>query len=234
MSKIEGKMQAVMVLIAKYIKKQGCTAGAIDFDYDLIMYTNQFTCYSPKSDAYSARHTFPFDVSQLLEEFMDENISRYGEGYTGGEMIIDAETNTVKLFENYEYYDEVSREIVEMTADQNKELAEVCEDYINMNIRQVSWDISGGGDSGYIEDYSYNVEYVNDDDPNKPSSNNISRSASLEDISYSLLNRNFGGWENNEGGQGTLTFYPAEGRLELNMGINESVYNKELVTTFEF
>ena len=136
------------------------------------------------------------------------------------------------LFENYEIYEETGRNSVELTAQEDKSFAEVCEDYVSMNIRKVSWEISGGGDSGYIDDSAFDIQYIDNDDPNRPS--DIQRSTGLEDIAYALLSRNFGGWENNEGGQGELIFSPAEGNLEISLGLNEAVQSNELVEIFEF
>lgn len=239
MSKLEGKVQGVMILISKYIQKQGCNSGLIEFDYDLMMNTwvnhksgNAFICLSSDDGSYDGGYTFPFDVSVILERFMVENISKYGEGYIGAEMIINTNEKTVKLFEQYEFYEETQRSSAELTAQENKSFAEVCEDYVSMNIRKVSWEISGGGDSGYIDDYAFDIQYIDNDDPNRPS--DIQRSTALEDFAYTLLNGNFGGWENNEGGQGTLTFSPAEGNLEISLGLNESVQSNELVKIFEF
>jgi hypothetical protein len=240
MSKLEGKIQGVMILISKYIQKQGCNSGLIEFDYDLMMNTwidynkstNAFKCLSSDDGGYKGGYTFPFDVSVILERFMAENTSTYGEGYIGAEMIINTNEKTVKLFENYEIYEETGRNSVELTAQEDKSFAEVCEDYVSMNIRKVSWEISGGGDSGYIDDSAFDIQYIDNDDPNRPS--DIQRSTGLEDIAYALLSRNFGGWENNEGGQGELIFSPAEGNLEISLGLNEAVQSNELVEIFEF
>ena len=240
MSKLECKIQGVMILISKYIQKQGCNSGLIEFDYDLMMNTwidynkstNAFKCLSSDDGGYKGGYTFPFDVSVILERFMAENTSTYGEGYIGAEMIINTNEKTVKLFENYEIYEETGRNSVELTAQEDKSFAEVCEDYVSMNIRKVSWEISGGGDSGYIDDSAFDIQYIDNDDPNRPS--DIQRSTGLEDIAYALLSRNFGGWENNEGGQGELIFSPAEGNLEISLGLNEAVQSNELVEIFEF
>lgn len=241
MSKLEGKIQGVITLISKYMQKQGCDLGLIEFDYDLIMNTwfnsnkgngNSFICLGSDEESYESGHTFPFDVSVILERFMEENISRHNEGYTGAYMIINTNKKTVKLFEFYENYEEGPRNSTELTAQENKSFAEVCEDYVNMNIREISWDINGGGDSGYIDDDPYDIKYIDNDDPNKPS--DIQRSTGLEEIAYELLSRDFGGWENNEGGRGSLTFSPAEGNLEISLALNEILTDKELVRTFEF
>ena len=63
-----------------------------------------------------------------------------------------------------------------------------------LNGRDARVDFSGGGDDGYIEDDMWiGSERV---DIPKP----------IEDLLYSMLNGNFAGWENNEGGQGSWEF----------------------------
>ena len=60
--------------------------------------------------------------------------------------------------------------------------------------RNARVDFSGGGDDGYIEDDMW-VDSERVDIP-KP----------IDDLLYSMLNGNFAGWENNEGGQGSWEF----------------------------
>ena len=59
-------------------------------------------------------------------------------------------------------------------------------------------DFSGGGDSGYIDDFMS----VNNSQVDIP--------ALIEDMLYSMINNNYGGWENNEGAQGSWLFGPSE------------------------
>ena len=63
-----------------------------------------------------------------------------------------------------------------------------------LNGRDAKVNFSGGGDDGYIEDDMI-VDGEQEDMP-----------AAIEDLLYSMLNGNFAGWENNEGGQGSWEF----------------------------
>jgi len=60
--------------------------------------------------------------------------------------------------------------------------------------RDARVEFSGGGDDGYIEDDMW-IDSERVDIP-KP----------IDDLLYSMLNGNFAGWENNEGGQGSWEF----------------------------
>jgi hypothetical protein len=63
-----------------------------------------------------------------------------------------------------------------------------------LNGRDARVEFSGGGDDGYIEDDMW-IDSERVDIP-KP----------IDDLLYSMLNGNFAGWENNEGGQGSWEF----------------------------
>ena len=73
---------------------------------------------------------------------------------------------------------------------------EIREFLSNENLNEIKITYNGGGDSGYIEG-----TYKTDDGKMG------SVPGFLEDISYDLL-EDFGGWEINEGSQGTITINP--------------------------
>ena len=43
MENLEGKLKAIITLVAKYMKKQNCNEGVIDFDYESMMNTSSPT-----------------------------------------------------------------------------------------------------------------------------------------------------------------------------------------------
>jgi hypothetical protein len=87
--------------------------------------------------------------------------------------------------------------------------------------RNARVDFSGGGDDGYIEDDMW-VDSERVDIP-KP----------IDDLLYSMLNGNFAGWENNEGGQGSWEFNSGDKTIffdfnynteeESNIGLNYEI-----------
>ena len=68
-------------------------------------------------------------------------------------------------------------------------------------------DFSGGGDSGYIDDFMV----IDGDQVDIP--------ARIEDMLYDMLNQ-YAGWENNEGGQGSWIFYPQNKKIEFDFNYN--------------
>lgn len=91
------------------------------------------------------------------------------------------------------------------------EMIETLNDWANRGYEEIKVDFSGGGDDGYIEDRGY-VSGGNSD---------IQIPAAYEDFMYRMLSTQYGGWENNEGGQGTFTILINSQIIELYMGLNE-------------
>ncbi len=69
-------------------------------------------------------------------------------------------------------------------------------------------DFSGGGDDGYIEDNMI----IGDEQSDIPKL--------IEDMLYRMLNGNFAGWENNEGGQGSWLFDPIDKSIFFDFNYN--------------
>lgn len=76
-----------------------------------------------------------------------------------------------------------------------------------LNGREGRVDFSGGGDSGYIDDFMV----IDGDQVDIP--------ARIEDMLYDMLNQ-YAGWENNEGGQGSWIFYPQNKKIEFDFNYN--------------
>ena len=75
---------------------------------------------------------------------------------------------------------------------------------------EIRIEFSGSGDSGYIDDYGY----TNDNNER------VTLPAVWEDKLYNILERNHGGWEINEGSEGTFTINNAEEKIELDFRMN--------------
>lgn len=84
---------------------------------------------------------------------------------------------------------------------------EVVKLFEELNGSEARVDFSGGGDSGYIDDFMI----VDGDQVDLPSL--------IEDMLYNMLNQ-YAGWENNEGGQGSWTFYSRNKVVEFDFNYN--------------
>jgi len=90
------------------------------------------------------------------------------------------------------------------------DLLETMKNWLDKGILMMKVEFSGGGDSGYIEDYGYDEK-----------GNNHPIPASMEDFLYNMLESNFGGWEINEGAQGQFEIYNKSSEIILSIGVNE-------------
>ncbi|NBU82658.1 MAG: hypothetical protein EBS55_13530 [Flavobacteriaceae bacterium] len=84
---------------------------------------------------------------------------------------------------------------------------EVVQLFKTLNGSEARVDFSGGGDSGYIDDFMI----IDNDQVDIPKL--------IEDMLYSMLNR-YAGWENNEGGQGSWIFYSTNEVIEFDFNYN--------------
>ena len=114
----------------------------------------------------------------------------------------------------------------------NFELTEENKTYIdnaieNNVVSNVTFD--GGGDSGYIEDNGENEL-----------GESVTIPSTFEDFGYNLLEKHYGGWENNEGGHGQIHLNFSEAgkvswSLEMNMNGEDGFtdqYNFEVKLDF--
>lgn len=92
-----------------------------------------------------------------------------------------------------------------------KEIIETLNQWLSEGYKFVKVDYSGGGDSGYIESNGY----TDDGDVN------IQIPAGLEDYIYQMLESNYGGWEINEGSQGTFLIDTVQKTITLEHLMNE-------------
>ena len=75
---------------------------------------------------------------------------------------------------------------------------------------EIRIEFSGSGDSGYNDDYGH----TNDNNER------VTLPAVWEDKLYNILERNHGGWEINEGSEGTFTINNTEEKIELDFRMN--------------
>jgi len=91
---------------------------------------------------------------------------------------------------------------------------------------EIRIEFSGSGDSGYIDDYGH----TNDNNER------VTLPAVWEDKLYNILESNHGGWEINEGSEGTFTINNAEEKIELDfrMNVETEATGYEFEHQFEF
>jgi len=160
----------------------------------------------------------------FIMEFIDDNRDTFLQPFddqsdnSWGEILCEFnfETKTLSFTHNVSYYEssyseedgqakpETARKLIEQ-----KNASEDCQGEV------VHMRFDGGGDSGYIESEAENEL-----------GDVVSPTGLMEDFGYEVLERHFGGWENNEGGSGTIILnFSVQNRvgytIEMNMNGEE-------------
>ena len=142
--------------------------------------------------------------------FKDELYKEYGEDvkYFSITIVLNFETKKLEL-SGYGVEDSTDYSQREFDINQNddKELYDVLEDYLNQGYDNISVNFSGGGDSGQLDGFYYEGSPIEE--------NGI-----LEYTLYELLNRHQSGWEINEGSQGEFDINCKNKTIVLNFGLN--------------
>ena len=107
-----------------------------------------------------------------------------------------------------------------------KELLEDMTKWREEGKTEIRIEFNGSGDSGYIDDYGHTNG--NNERVNLP--------AVWEDKLYNILESNHGGWEINEGSEGTFTINNTEEKIELDFRMNVEIESigYEFEHQFEF
>lgn len=201
--------------MCRYLASLGMTEGIIDIDIDGYqrMDIEDFD-FNYFSNNYSAEIPEPYIdiVKKIFQHVLDEKIIdeyRYDEvNYERLDISLDCQNKELTVGYYYSYYDIGDSSGVQWTdADEGvNEIFEILESDVTPsgdNILTVEY--NGSGDSGYIESKFTNGEDVPTD---------------IEDWCYSELESHFGGWEINEGSQGSFHFDINEKEINLNHTYN--------------
>ena len=149
------------------------------------------------------------EILQKIFNYIDES-GKYdypdieGINWHRFETQIDPEKNVLTVSNVYGYYDE--GEGSSQQWDEPELVEKMKQDIISAGIEIPENGIltaryNGGGDSGSLEGIF--------DENSEPIPSNV------EDWCYNELSRNYGGWENNEGGQGEFVFQFNDGLIDL-------------------
>ena len=142
--------------------------------------------------------------------FKDELYEKYGDEvkYFSITIVLNFETKKLELI-GYGVEDstDYSRSEFDFNQNDDKELYDVLEDYLNQGYEYISVNFSGGGDSGQLDGFY-------------SGGSPIEENGILEDTLYELLNRHQGGWEINEGSQGEFDINCKDKTIVLNFGLN--------------
>lgn len=163
-----------------------------------------------------------------IDNLIDDLTDKYELNYMGDDsdnltevtFDIDCVNNVLTIFayqEVYEYMDSGD----EYDAEDNENLLSFFNEMRNKNIKSATCNFSGGGDSGMIES---DLELDNGESMDIPSL--------IEHFLYDMLENHQGGWEIDDGSQGTFTFDFTEGKVFLDFQLNTRE-NYKVDTSYE-
>ena len=206
---MDKQLKVYLNLIGKFLEKEECPQIDIDFDpYSLNSHSGYRIYCNGKSIA------LPIDISKPLEQFM-ESISGELDTEIGDSEVyqyqvrINTKDRTLTVFSLYTVYGEDGPY---EEYDEGENAIKACEQFIKDGYTGVlTFDFSGGGDSGYVEEIGRS----------NTSDGNVNLNKLADDVCYSLLS-NYGGWEINEGSQGQIYF-----DLDKKMSTIEFTWNTE-------
>lgn len=171
----------------------------------------------------------PLKLPKRLEEFYDKLVTLVTEedfdidydNYHTIEVRYTVKNNTLTI-KDIEHIT-VTRDFSSVTDAESPEILDIFKLWFDKGFSLVKVDFNGGGDSGYIDSEGYN-----------DSERRIEIPAALDDFLYEILGRNFGGWEINEGSQGTFDIHTDDNEIILHIGVNEegtetsTIYTKQI------
>ena len=214
--------------VCRYLGSLGMIDGSIEmdidsgwnFDFDEINWEDQ-THFANNYSAEVPDGLIP--IYKKIADYIQENnlykSPQYDDiNYERIDFDIDCQKSEISVNHWYTYYQRGDSNSVTWDAEDDKEIFEewekegVLEDLDIPNDGILTIKYNGSGDSGYIEN---SFEEIGDQVP-----------AAIEDWCYNQLERNFGGWEINEGSDGEFIFNFHDMTIELN-----HTYNVEENTT---
>ena len=222
------KQKSIFELVSKYAQSRGCEYIEIDID----PWTRE--PYNGRSvgcgtEEYEKKEKMPFDISELITEYTNENLSDVDdENLSGLNFRLYPKTRTVTISGTYQEIVDGGSSESEKNKEEDENLKEIMEFLESEGIYPFAEvDFSGGGDSGYIDDMLH--VYAGEKEERT-----VDSVPGLSDYLYEMLSDYYGGWENNEGSFGNFTIDTRAGTITLKFTWNEYAYEDIVFNQEEF
>jgi hypothetical protein len=200
-------------LFSLYIQSHSLTKKAY-----IQMYYDGDGNFDWQDQMYSDDGNIEIKLYPKIEKLIDSIVEQLDWGYmlegyrdvqsTNITFEFDTTDNTIEIYWTHRIYDVDNHTSEDELPDLAKNIVDTLSDRCDI----VTIDFSGGGDSGYIEN-TVNCK--------GKSYNNLINSE-FEGFLYDMLS-NYGGWEINEGSQGTFEINFKENSITLEIGMNTEV-----------
>jgi len=219
--KIDEKFSKTFDRLFKYISKAGD-------EVTLESNSDQYNLYFDYGKFFESGYGRNIPIPDMFVSFIEDLYEEYYNDYIIDYSYSDYEGShyhyvTFTFFTN-EKVIQIRTQVTEETTDPHsaginissysKEDQDMINEFMSENNTEIfTVDFSGGGDDGYIKDYG-----TTSDDRNVVMPNPI------ENILYDLLRSNFGGWENDGGGEGEIVIDSENNIITINMVYIDSEY----------
>lgn len=212
-------------LVSRYLQSVGMSQGVVDFYLDGSSISTFIPLNPRKLGGFSNSYTIPIPefiyplLDRLLTEFEDQidGENREDYNYERFEIVIDSETMSITGIKYWSYYEKGDSDGRTWDMDEDSEVInEIFRHFIGLHSSNQTFTLNynGSGDSGYIESTFTNGERV---------------PKWVEDWCYEILERLHGGWEINEGSDGSFFFDLENKTIELEHTFNEEVHKEDTI-----
>lgn len=221
------KQKSIFELVSKYVSSRGCEYLEIDVDpWNFTPYNGRnFGC---GTQAYENTQKLPFDISEIITEYISENTSDVDEDNLNSlNFRLYPKSNRVMISGTYQEIVDGPSSEMEKHKEDDEMLKGIMDELENEGVYPYAdVDFSGAGDSGYID------ETLHVHSGSKPSVS-LNKFPNLESYLYEMLSQ-YGGWENDEGAFGSFTIDTRRGAITLNFTWNEYAYEDVVFHEEEF
>lgn len=191
---MEQKYKVLFNIFNQFLLKSGCERVTVELgDVFDIWSGDKFWC--ERKDGRNTQIPYPLPVGREISEYVENAVrdedswySDTGEEFYTFEFVMLPEERVVEVYGTYSVYGTEDNQEQVIEAEEEPDVFDEIFEYLDdsgADILEVN--VEAGGDSGWIEDESYDVN-----------GQKISITKEMQDVGYRLLNQH-PGWEINEG-----------------------------------
>lgn len=216
---MDSKDKKILQLAATFMEKNGCLWGEMDAEgYSYQFYGGRrFQCGTSEKEQ-GSNMNLPFEIGPILTKILEERSQDIPEESESWDSYGSLSSVSVKIYPKERKVKVYGVYQVSVTLDEQIDDVEMPDAVVTImntwDITSGRIDFNGGGDSGYIEESFDGGEQV---------------PAIVQDWCYDQLESLHGGWEINEGSDGSFEFDLRNGIINLNHTMNTEVDKQDTI-----
>tara|TARA_R110002153_G_scaffold107598_2_gene247716 strand:+ start:110 stop:1432 length:1323 start_codon:yes stop_codon:yes gene_type:complete len=214
-------------LVFDYLTINGCKSATKEGDYHNMSFHESNEVFYCNSKASPGNIRLPLSISKDLEILLDENqkdFDYFGDDPYNFELSIIPSERRIEFYEHWSDLIVGESSSMAVSADEDEDVKTIITEMCTIHEicrGDITYDFTGGGDSGYIDDTGRSAF-----------DGNVSLGDDAEDLFLRLLNYNFSGWEINEGSQGDCVIDMDMETMTVNVEVNEDVAKSDLAWSY--